>query len=159
LICAVIISFRARSTISSQTEQANMPVSRPLTAYPAPEVTVAPSIEDVKGRQDAEIIASKKDPVSLSQVYAQYPKEDVGKNMVASWAMVSQKEKEKVFEQLDKQIEQSMEAIKVNPEDSQARQILFIAETLKSMCKNNFDFNLIETVSQDQGSANSISKK
>jgi len=124
----------------------------PVAAPPAPSgESIAPSIEDLKGRLGVGTDSYKKEPATLAQVYARYPAEDAGGNMVAAWARVKPEEKTKAIEGLDRQIAKTKEALEIDPADKKAKHILFIYETLKKMYKSDFDFNLLETVPQDRG--------
>ena len=76
---------------------------------------------------------------SLKEMYQTFQKEDVGDNMIEGWAGVSPENKAKFTETLDKQISESRESLKSNPEDERAKSLLFISETLKQMAADNFD--------------------
>lgn len=156
-VLAIITFANIRSAMLSR--QANVSGAVSQVTPVVSEESMAPSIEDIKDRPSQESRLSKKEPTSLAQVYSQYPKEDTGGNMVASWAKVSPEEKARVYEQLDQEIASAQEALKVNPADKKAKHILFISETLKKICKSNFDYSLLETVPQDQGGFKPRSKK
>lgn len=149
VLAAIMLSKMLYSRASSQYKYAS---TTARTVPVSPEEPMAASIEKVKDRIGKETVKiSGEKPASLAKMYSQYPKEDAGANMVASWAKVQPAEKAKVYEQLDQQIAQSQEALKTNPEDKKAKQILFISTTLKKMCKANFDYNLLESIPQDEG--------
>ena len=78
-------------------------------------------------------------PKSLKEMYQTLPKEDVGDNMFETWSAVSPENKAKFVETLDKQITESKELLKSNPEDEKAKSLLFISEALKRMAADNFD--------------------
>ena len=124
-----------------------------------PEESIAPSIEDVSGRPGEGMSSSQKKPTSLAQVYSRYPAEGTGNNMAASWAKVSPEEKTKVIEQLNRKITEAKETLNINPTDKKAKHILFISETLKKMCKNNFKFKLLKTIPQGPSGLKSRDKK
>lgn len=90
--------------------------------------------------------AGKAKVVSLAEVYKKYPKEDVGNNIVEGWARVKPEEKEKVIEELDKEIVIAKSRLSENPLDKKAKHALFIAETMKKLCVSNFDYRSIEKV-------------
>lgn len=90
-------------------------------------------------------------PSTLAQVYAKYPDATVGNNIVASWARKRPEDKERVYAELDKEIVQAQDALKADPKDGDAKHRLFIASTLKKLCKNNFDYNFLEDVPEDEG--------
>lgn len=120
---------------------------------------IAPSIERMNGRLGETMKSPQKNPAYLAQVYSQYPEEGTGNNMVALWAKISPKEKTKAIEQLDQQITEANKTVNANPADKKAKHMLFVSETLKKMCKSNFDFNLLETIPQDQGGLKSRHKR
>jgi len=150
LIFAAIVASNIYSALYPRAAQ-DRSLIPPKAAPTATEPSLAASIEDIKDRPVPEAKTSKKEPVSMADVYAQYPAEDVGNNMVASWAKVRPEEKAKVIEQLDQQITQAQEALKTNPKDKNAKHVLFVSDTLKNMCKSNFDYSLLEQVPEDQG--------
>jgi len=96
---------------------------------------------------------------TLAEVYSRYPDATVGNNMVASWARTSPEEKAKVEEHLDKEVILAQDALKTNPEDKKAKHMLFITSTLKKLCKNNFDYKLLESIPEEEGGLLSKSKK
>ena len=157
IICLAIILPLLRSRTLLDTQQ-NKPATG-TTATVQSEESASPAIEDMNGRQVEGAGSSQKEPTSLSQIYSQYPAEDRGNNMIASWARVSPEEKIKAIEQLDQQITEAKATLKINPADKKTKHVLFIAETLKKMCKSNFDLNLLETVPRDQGGLKPRSKK
>lgn len=156
-VCLVVILPIWRSQILPKKKQ-NSIVTGVAPVAPLKE-SISPSIEGVNGRLHEGAKPSLKEPTSLAQVYSQYPAEDTGNNMVASWARVSPQEKVKAVEQLDQQITEAKETLKIKPSDKKAKHVLFISETLKKMCKSNFDLSLLETVPQDQGGLKPRSKK
>lgn len=150
LAFSVIILFSVRSSLI----QLQQPIAPKSTADVVPVVSeqiAGPSIEEVSGRPQTEKKVHEKPPATLSEVYAQYPKEDTGANMVESWAKIRPEEKARVFEQLDQQIAQAKEALKANPVDKKAKHLLFISENLKKICKSNFNLSLLQSVPQEQG--------
>lgn len=159
LVFAVIIFLNICSLMLPRSRQAGEYQITPPAAPVVLEEPAALSIEDIKGRPGEALNMPQKEPASLAQVYSQYPKEDAGGNMVTAWAKVSPEEKTKVFEQLDLEINHAQEALKANPADKKAKHILFIAQTLKKLCNNNFDYNLPESIPKDSGGARPGSKK
>jgi len=145
-ICLAIILPLRRPQILLKEQRSGI-VTGAASAAPLKE-SIAPSIEDVNSRLN-----------EGTKVYSQYPAEDTGNNMVASWARVSPQEKIKAIEQLDQQITEAKETLTVNPANKKAKHVLFISETLKKMCKSDFDFSLLETVPQDQSGLKPRSKK
>jgi len=152
MVFAVIIFFGVRSSlIQSQPPVVQEKIEESGEPVVAEQITT-PSIEEIRGRpQTGEKKAHEKPPATLSEVYTQYPQEDTGGNMVEAWARVKPEEKEQVLEQLDQQIARAHEALKANPVDKKAKQILFISENLKKMCKANFNMSLLQSVPQEQG--------
>lgn len=160
LLFAVITLFRTRSEMSQQPKQTGIPADVSKETSTAPLEPMTASIEDIIDRPSSEIKkVEKKEPNTLAQVYSQYNKEDAGGNMVDAWAKVKPEDKEKVYEQLDQEISQATEALKINPQDKKAKHALFISQTLKKLCKSNFDYSLLESVPQDQSGAKPKSKK
>ena len=148
ILCAIIIFFQARSILFPKLAETYTPQ---VESQASPEASPNVLIEDVKDRPSEEPRAARVEPVSLAQVYTQYPKEDTGNNVVESWAKLSPEDKAKVDEQLDKKIVQAKEELKINPDNKNSKHVLFVSETLKRLCKNNFNYSLLESVPEDQG--------
>lgn len=117
----------------------------------APELSIDEAKAKLGGIPAAGPDIPDKDLTMLSQVYEKYPDATVGNNMVASWARVDPEEKKKVQEQLDKEISQAEDALRSDPADKSAKHALFIASTLKKLCKSNFDYNLLKNVPEEEG--------
>lgn len=78
----------------------------------------------------------------LADVYANYPAEDVGDNIITGWSKVDPKDKEKMIDGINKQIEAHRETLQRNPDDKRARNLLKISESIKNMALNNFNYKL-----------------
>ena len=154
VLVAILVILQVRSILFPKSNQVFAPPVDMLSVsgIEPPESPPVLSIEDIKknmGFGEANISETK--PVSLPEVYASHPREDTGNNIVEAWARVSPEEKAKVSEELDKQVEQAKEELKVNPDNKSAKHILFISETMKKLCKSNFDYKLLESVPGDEG--------
>lgn len=79
-------------------------------------------------------------PESLKQVYDSYPRTDAGGDIVRAWEAVSPEQKKIFNEEIDKQIETARRAFEANPADKKAKHMLFIAETMKQLAADNFDY-------------------
>ncbi len=163
LISAVAILPGLYSRITSSATQESAPASAAVPVQLIIPEPVNLSIEKIK--EDAGDVSDKgsgssqSGPSTMAQVYAKYPDATVGNNMVASWARKSPEEKAKVEEHLDKEIAVAQDVLKANPEDKEAKHMVFIASTLKKLCKNNFDYNFLETVPEEEGGLLPRSKK
>lgn len=152
-LAAVLPGMYARMT--APVKQSVQPIRIEAKIPVSEEEAAGLSIDKVKEQMgevsggDSDI--SGKGPSTLAQVYAKYPDATVGNNIVASWTRVKPEDKEKVYEQLDKEISQAQEKINLDPKDKSAKSALFIASTLKKLCKNNFDYNFLETVPEEEG--------
>ena len=113
------------------------PVGLPEATGPATEEP-APAIHDINAMKQP--IAQES--ADLKGVYANFPKSDVGGNMVEGWAKVKPEDKAKFVEELDKRISESNERLATNPDDKNAQHSLFISETLKNLAKNDFNYKL-----------------
>jgi len=86
-----------------------------------------------------------KGPVTdLASVYADYPKERAGENMIEAWGKVSPGDKAKFTKGLAEEIERLKAALKTNPDDSKAKSRLVISENLKKLALNNFNIKFKE---------------
>ncbi len=148
----ILVFLQVRSIFFPKPKQTPVPQNLSQPETEAPETSPIWSIEDIKNRPGGgESNRSEEKPVSLPEVYVKYPKEDTGNNIVESWEKVSPEEKAKVNEQLDKKIEEAKEELRVKPDSKNAKHILFISETMKKLCKSNFDYRLLESVPEDEG--------
>jgi len=154
VVITILVFLQVRSIFFHKPKQAPAPVAEiaPQSEPEVPETPSVISIEDFKNRPSFEETNKPEEkPASLSAIYTNHPKEDTGNNIVESWAKVNPEEKAKVNEQLDKQAEQAKEELKTNPDSKNAKHMLFIAETMKKLCKSNFDYKLLESVPEDEG--------
>jgi hypothetical protein len=154
VLITILVFLQARSMVSPKSKQSPAATAEivPQPEQTAPEEPAVLSIEDIRNRPNfEEMNKTESKPASLSEIYVAHPKEDTGNNIVESWARVNPEEKAKVSEELDKQVEQAKEELKVNPDNKSAKHMLFIAETMKKLCKSNFDYRLLESVPEDEG--------
>lgn len=75
----------------------------------------------------------------LKEVYEKYPKSDVGANIIESWAKIKPEDKAKIQKAMDRDIEESKEILRQNPEDKKAKHLLKIAEMMKMLASKNFN--------------------
>lgn len=75
---------------------------------------------------------------------AQSTDKDVGENMMRRWAKVSPEDKENFIKSLDEQILKAKGVLKLNPEDTEAKNELFMSETTKKLVMSGFDYRSIE---------------
>lgn len=78
----------------------------------------------------------------FEEMYKKDDKTDVGGNMVEAWRRVGQLDKARLSEGFDKQITESQETLKKDPENKHARNILYISEQLKKMSSDGFNCKL-----------------
>lgn len=76
----------------------------------------------------------------MKQVYAQFPKEDVGNNIIAKWASLKPEDKAEIREGLDRSIKKSEEALRANPADKLAKHKLVVSKALKKLADNDFNY-------------------
>lgn len=81
---------------------------------------------------------------NLNDVYTNFSKNDAGPDMVAAWARVKPEEKARFYEGVDKQIAESKNTLAANPSDKKAKHMLFIAETLKKLARDDFNYKIPE---------------
>lgn len=120
---------------------------------PREEVPVGPSVS-VQGPRALEgvaVVEAQKTPSispsearSLGDVYANFPKEDAGSNMIEAWKRVKPEEKAKFNEGIDKEIATAKELIASDPSDKKAKHMLFIAETMKKLAADDFNYKIPE---------------
>jgi len=76
----------------------------------------------------------------LGSVYQNYPVGDAGEDMVAAWSKISVQEKQKLSSGLDGEIKNIRKQLVLNPEDRKAAAKLKVAESLKKLTANNFNY-------------------
>jgi len=161
LLAAILPGMYVRMTAPAKQEVEA--VNRPLKISDDEENDLRISIDKAKSelneKHGDDFGLPEKGPATLAQVYATYPDATVGNNIVASWARTSPAEKARVEEQLDKQITVAQDTLRTEPENKDAKHMLFIASTLKKLCKSNFDYNLLEDVPEEEGGLLPRSKK
>lgn len=75
----------------------------------------------------------------LKAAYEQYPKSDAGGNIIEGWSKVKPEDKVKIREALDRDIETSEEALRMNPDDKKAKSLLSISRMLKELASRDFN--------------------
>jgi len=116
----------------------------PQGAAVAPE-RPAPVPRDInKIKAPAEQPDQDNPPEDFKDMYGRYPKSDVGDNMVEKWKKADQEKKEKFGNALDQKTAESKKALEENPDNDDAKNLLFITESLKSMAHNDFNVPLKE---------------
>jgi len=85
---------------------------------------------------------SGKAPADLKEMYENFPKSDVGNNAPEAWKRVSIADKEKIEQGLNIEIEKAKDTLKTNPEDKHARNILLMAESLKKITQEDFNYKI-----------------
>ena len=78
----------------------------------------------------------------LKEMYEKCDKTNVGGNMVEAWRRVKPIDLARLSEGFDKQIATAEEALKANPKDKHAKNMLYISEALKKMSSEGFNYNL-----------------
>ena len=78
----------------------------------------------------------------LNEMYEKSDKTNVGGNMVEAWKRVRPEDKAKLSGGFDQQIVKAQEALKEDPEDKHARNLLYISEALKKMSSEGFNCKL-----------------
>lgn len=109
---------------------------------------IQPGTQPVEQRQiyDIDKIRAQKEALpkgkvtDLASLYANYPKERTGENIIEAWTRISPEDKAKFTKGLTEEIEKSKEKIKINPDDSRARAKLLISENLRKLALNNFNY-------------------
>lgn len=86
---------------------------------------------------------------NLKDVYANFPRHDAGANMIEAWSRVKPEDKARYMEGVDKQITAAKEAMAVNPSDKKAKHMLFIAETMRKLAENGFNYSAPEGTRAD----------
>lgn len=120
--------------------------------FPAPrvETTSQPTARQVMPmeiEQTTKAVSPAPSPENirdLKDVYANYTKEDAGSNMIEAWSRVKAEDKAKYIEGVDKQIAESKGVLAANPSDKRAKHMLFIAETMRKLAENNFNYSADE---------------
>lgn len=105
-------------------------------AVTEPVEPAAYSLEKVKSASGQR---ARVEPADFKEVYENFPKSDVGGNMIEGWARIKPEEKAKIRETLDKDIELSREKLRQDPEDKKTKHLLYIAETLKALTMKDFN--------------------
>ena len=79
-------------------------------------------------------------PKNVEDIYANFPAEDVGVNIMKSWSEVRPEDKVKLTEGLDKRIASCRDELAIDPDNRKARQMLAISESLKKLVSNDFNY-------------------
>ncbi len=134
-------------------------IIKPLVMTPAGKVAtavirekssagqVAPTTYDIDKVKQQEGYAGK-EPATLKEMYENFPKSDVGGDAPQAWKRVSIADKEKIAQGLDNEIEKAKDILKTNPEDKNAKNMLFIAESLKKITQEDFNYRIKKTDSK-----------
>lgn len=83
-------------------------------------------------------------PASLNDVYARYPMQDAGDNMTAAWSLVNPEDKKRLIQAVDKNISETREVLKADPENKKLRKKLLISETMKKLISTDFNYKFRE---------------
>lgn len=132
-LVALIVYFRVLSAKRTELPQEGIPVTPTPVQQPVPET----GVYDISKIKEP---LSGSGASSLSQVYAEYPKQDAGKNMVELWHGVKPEDKARITEELDKEISASKKMLEEDPKNKKAKHELFIKETLRKLIDNGFDY-------------------
>lgn len=138
---ALILAIVAGMTLLIKTTSrffVPMPQAKAVSQVPAGQA-VAPVV--VKTTDAAEAVIPPENIRDLKDVYANYPKEDAGSNMIEAWARVKPEDKAKYIEGVDKQIEEAKGMLAADPSNKKAKHMLFIAETMRKLTENNFNYS------------------
>lgn len=87
------------------------------------------------------------------------PEKDMGDSVQKAWTKVEPAEKARLMAELDKQIAQAQETLKQNPEDENAKHIIYVSETTKKFAENNFDYKAMEEIVKTETAKNKENKE
>ena len=90
------------------------------------------------------------EPKDLTEVYKNFPKEDVGDDDAAAWSRIKDEEKAEMMKDSDREIEKYKKALADNPKDKRAKSLLFIAESIKEMETKGFNESVENPVSKNK---------
>lgn len=91
---------------------------------------------------------SREQPKNLNEIYANFPKEDVGESVPDAWTKVSAADKLKFTQGLDKQIAASRELLKSDPSNKKAKNLLAISEAMKKLAASGFAYAPSKNIQQ-----------
>lgn len=114
-------------------------VSEPAESYSIDKAKLA------AGQTALPVVAS-----DLREVYAKYPKSDVGSNMIENWSKIKPEDKTKIREAMDKDIAESKERLRQNPEDKRAKRLLKISGMMKMLAAKDFNIKAGEELAPFQ---------
>ena len=139
LIVVVFIIFRPIGFVPKKVEIKTAAV-KPIV--PQNAQSAEPAIYDIDKIKTKDQKTVNVDAKDLAEVYANYPEEDVGSNIMKNWADADPKDKKDFMDGLDKQIDTHKETVKLEPENKKARNLLKMSETLKKLAQNNFNYKV-----------------
>lgn len=137
-VIVVVIAFILNTWLCMHKGHQKCAVS--VTSVPAENVRQPVAYDMNKMQPKTPQAASGAAVSDLKQVYAQFPKEDVGNNIIANWANLKPEDKVKIREGLDKSIKKSEEALRINPMDKSAKHRLVISKVLKKLADDDFNY-------------------
>lgn len=83
---------------------------------------------------------SGEQPQDMEAVFKNFPEEDVGPDIVTAWAGVNPEDKAKFIEGLDRKIKSCRKALKSDPDDKKARNVLAMSETIRKLVAKEFRY-------------------
>jgi len=120
-------------------------IAMPLRFQPtiAKKNITRPVIYDIKEAKAAiPTVAAPVKVRSLKDVYEKFPYSDVGPDMTDAWAKLDPVYKKRFGEDMDKEISRLNGALKENPKDKSIEHRLLVAENLKKLAANNFNYEI-----------------
>jgi len=142
LICIIVIAvITFRALFSKPKEIKSSPIRKlrfadtGVTAVKTEATTL--DIGKIKAK---ELGLSKEPPATMEDIYKNFPKEDVGENMVEAWARVKPEEKTRLIEGLDGKIADCKDILKTNPSDKRTLVLLSVTESLKKLTLCDFNY-------------------
>lgn len=149
IILLAIVALTVFYTVKSATSPSVRKVEKTAKApEAASSVQTSYNIHDVKPP-----VVKTSGVRSLKDAYANFPKKDVGDDMIEGWSRVDPKDKAKLIETLDEQIVRAREALNADPNDKRAKGMLRVSEGLKRMTSQDFNYVL-----KAPGSSRTIAK-
>lgn len=131
LMISVVHYYQSNFCDRAKTVIVNTAEVKPENVAPKPVIY---SIEDAKAQIGTE-------PASdMADAYKKNPKEKTGGNIVEAWTKVRPEDKAIFNKEIEVKIAQAKEDLQKSPDDKKAQHVLFIAEALKTLAQNDFNY-------------------
>lgn len=104
------------------------------------EAKTRPTTYEIQKNEATKSSDVAKSPRSMREVFESFPREDVGDDMTEIWAKTNTTDKAKFMEAIDREIADSKELLKADPDNRREKGKLFISDALKKAASADFNY-------------------